>query len=203
MPCDDIFPGLNEVHLVGTVSSAPCFDYVNAGHDFVVHDGILDVARLSGTVDHVPFAVTASCAAGYNVGDRIALSGALVSRNRPKVPGSVHRLAVSVSAAEPAREQTDENNVRLCGHICRPPLLRETPSGIEVCEITLAVPRGYGPQDYVFCVAWNGMARSMSKMTVGAVVSAEGRFQSRTYMKKTGGFMEEHTVYEVSIVRLM
>ena len=51
------------------------------------------------------------------------------------------------------------NRIRLSGVLCKPPTLRCTPLGREICDIILAVNRRYGRADYLPLIAWGTVAR--------------------------------------------
>ena len=83
------------------------------------------------------------------------------------------------------------NNVVLVGRLTRDPELRKTQSGTSVLSFTCAVNRRFQSQeqtaDFINCVAWNQTADFLSRYaTKGALVSVEGRIQTRNYEDKTG-----------------
>jgi len=86
------------------------------------------------------------------------------------------------------------NRIRLSGVLCKPPTLRCTPLGREICDIILAVNRRYGRADYLPLIAWGTVA-------VGARLTVEGRIQSRTYTKNLETGPQERVAYEVSVMR--
>ena len=83
------------------------------------------------------------------------------------------------------------NNVVLVGRLTPDPELRKTQSGTSVLSFTCAVNRRFQSQeqtaDFINCVAWNQTADFLSRYaTKGALVSVEGRIQTRNYEDKTG-----------------
>ena len=96
------------------------------------------------------------------------------------------------------------NRIRLCGAVCKPPVLRSTPLGREICDILLAVNRRCGRSDYLPVIAWGQLAVQAARLQVGDTLSLEGRVQSRTYRKVLDdGTAQERVAYEVSAMHLL
>ena len=109
------------------------------------------------------------------------------------------KLVISVFA-----EQLDvcdgepENDVTLSGALCKPPVLRRTPLGRDICDIMLAVPRKYHRTDYVPCILWGRTAQEVSVCHTRDCIRIYGRLQSRIYTKLTEDGLHERTAYEIS-----
>jgi single-strand DNA-binding protein len=77
------------------------------------------------------------------------------------------------------------NRVILVGRLTKDPELRRTQSGKSVASFTVAVNRRFGQQDqadFISCVAWEKTADFLSQYAKkGAMVSVEGRIQTRNY----------------------
>ena len=86
--------------------------------------------------------------------------------------------------------------------LCKPPVLRRTPLGREICDLMLAVNRRYGRADYLPCIAWGSLAQRCAELGVGDGIRIEGRLQSRGYTKVVNGVSQPRTAYEVSIMRM-
>ena len=113
------------------------------------------------------------------------------------------RLVITVFARELWFDDgEDENVVELRGALCKPPNLRVTPLGREICDLMLAVRRRYGRSDYLPCIAWGNCARAAARWDVGAAVWLTGRIQSRAYLKTENGETVEKTAYEVSVIHI-
>ena len=83
------------------------------------------------------------------------------------------------------------NNVVLMGRLTADPELRQTPSGVSTCQITVAVNRGYTSQDgerqtdFITVVAWRQTAEFISRyFTKGKLILVEGQLRTRTYDDK-------------------
>ena len=87
--------------------------------------------------------------------------------------------------------------------LCKPPILRRTPLGREICDLMLAVNRRYGRADYLPCIAWGALAQRCAGLAVGDGVALEGRLQSRLYQKVVEGAVQERTAFEVSVTTLV
>ena len=86
------------------------------------------------------------------------------------------------------------NHVTLVGRLVRDVELRKTNSNISVCSFTLACDRrfkstqGQGQDaDFISCIAWRQSADFLVKYgSKGAIVSVEGRIQTRSYDGQDG-----------------
>ena len=191
--------GINDVYVLGTVEEQPVFVHNERGYG--IHEGVLAVPRRSGEIDYIPFAGTQETIGNLQVGDYVSITGVIRHRDRSAFPASKRRTVVYVDGVSYAeRNWPAQNNVSLSGHVCRIPNFRTTPRGRDLCELTIAVPRGNGPQDYILCIAWNDMAHVARNLAVGTGISVSGRFQSRRYTKRLpNGDREERFAYEVSL----
>ena len=93
---------------------------------------------------------------------------------------------------------SENNALRLFGTLCKPPNLRQTPLGRDICDLMLAVNRRCGRSDYLPCICWGALACAAARWLVGEHVRLEGRVQSRRYLKAAESGMIERTAYEVS-----
>ena len=190
--------GANAVYLVGRIAKAPEYCYDRRGYQ--MYEGLIDVPRRSGVCDHLPFIIPRDLIGGLTEEMYVALSGTMHHRDMRKYPHVAYRLVADVESVTQAGRAWTGNSVDLSGNLCMLPNFRTTPMGREVCELTIAIPNGYGPQEYIFCIAWGGLARFAAGLTVGAAVRAEGRFQSRPYVKTLpNGHTYNGTALEVSL----
>ena len=117
--------------------------------------------------------------------------------------GVGNRLVITVLAREllPSAEEPC-NQVVLGGVLCKPPVLRRTPLGRDICDLLLAVNRRYRRADYLPCIAWGGLALQCSRLKTGDPLWLDGRLQSRTYLKTVGEATQERTAFEISITSI-
>lgn len=200
----------NHVTLIGKLIVPPTFVCTHNGSKY--YDGLVKVYRKSGSYDEVPITTTerlanAICAsAREHPGADIVIEGKITTRGinlrtrtalRYPMVVEVEEVCLNLGKANPV------NDVEIKGHLCENPLCRITPSGLKICELTIAIPKSHGrdiPQDYIRCITWNGTARFASRLYVGAFVKGVGRFQSREYMKiLDNGSEVKRTAYEVSL----
>ncbi|WP_294515713.1 single-stranded DNA-binding protein [uncultured Intestinimonas sp.] len=193
----------NENHAVlrGTAAAEPVFSHTNHGVDFFVFP--LSVPRLSGTEDRLNVVVPQPLLDEHppTPGRRLEVTGEVRTFNNRTGPGS--RLVITLLAR--ALTDTEEppcNQLALSGVLCKPPVLRRTPLGREICDLMLAVNRRYGRADYLPCIAWGALAQRCGGLSVGDCVELEGRLQSRLYQKVVGGVTQERTAFEVSVTTL-
>lgn len=83
------------------------------------------------------------------------------------------------------------NKVIIMGRLTADPELRQTPSGVSTCQITVAVDRNYTPQggerqtDFITVVAWRQTAEFISRyFSKGRMIIVEGGLRTRTYDDK-------------------
>ncbi|MDE7303706.1 MAG: single-stranded DNA-binding protein [Oscillospiraceae bacterium] len=83
------------------------------------------------------------------------------------------------------------NKVIIMGRLTADPELRQTPTGVSTCQITVAVERNYAPQggerqsDFITVVAWRQTAEFISRyFAKGRMICVEGNLRTRTYDDK-------------------
>ena len=85
------------------------------------------------------------------------------------------------------------NVVVLIGRLTKDPELRYTPTGVAVCNFTLAVDRafknaqGEREADFIPCVVYRKQAESCAEyLSKGKMAAIDGRIQIRTYTAQDG-----------------
>lgn len=87
------------------------------------------------------------------------------------------------------------NRVFVGGNLTRNPDLRQTPGGMSVCDLAIAVNRFYNAQNgekkqevcYLDVVVWGKMAENCNRyLTKGSPVLVEGRLQMDSWQTKEG-----------------
>ena len=172
-----------------------------------IYKGTVLVPRLSGTVDRVPVHIPGRLyedAKKAAESEMVIVTGVLRQYSVRDGERSYTRLTLLASYIGGISEGgTASNYVNIVGTISKPPVYRSTPLGREICDLMLAVNRGYDHIDYIPCIAWGGKARAMSNTPVGTRLRIIGRFQSREYEKVLeSGETEKRTAFEVSINKL-
>lgn len=191
----------NKAVLRGVVAEAPIFSHENHG---VLYDTFpLSVLRLSGAEDRVNVVAARplldACPAAP--GGTLEITGEVRSFNNRGGQGSRLVITLYARSLEQARGE-HINKLELAGVLCKPPILRRTPLGRDICDLMLAVNRRYGRSDYLPCIVWGALAQRCGALSVGEGVKLEGRFQSRTYQKVTDGVSRERTAFEISVMKL-
>ena len=189
----------NFVELTGTLGGRPTLSHVSREETYYIFP--LEVRRLSGAVDTL------------NIVARQELLEQVEPRNQPKITvrgelrsfnnktGSGSRLVITVFARTILLgDGPDANHVALRGVICKPPNLRRTPMGREICDLMLAISRRYGRSDYLPCISWGQNAVEAGALTVGMTAELIGRLQSRAYIKQEDGRAVEKVAFEVSVI---
>ena len=187
----------NHITLRGSLAALPQFSHENHNHRFFRL--MLDVPRLSGTVDTLPVVIEESVlnACDLSCGDMLTVTGQIRSHNtRTELK---RRLLIFVCAQSLTCEEGEPvNDVVLEGALCREPTYRKTPLGREICDIMLAVPRAFRRADYLPCIAWGRTAQEISLCHTRDKVRICGRLQSRRYTKITESGTDQRTAYEIS-----
>lgn len=83
------------------------------------------------------------------------------------------------------------NKVILIGNLTKDPELLETPNGVAVCKMSIAVNRDYGNADgqrecdFFNVTVWRGRAENCGKfLTKGSKIAVCGSLQTRSYEDK-------------------
>lgn len=183
----------NDFKAIGTVMTEPQFDYECYSEEYFVF--YMKVKRISGVFDIFCCRASRKLTENIECGKEIEIYGEVRTFN--EFIGEKFKLHIFVWVKEvytPAPEALNDNSVRLSGFVCKPPIIRKTPLGKQICDVLLAVNRPYGKSDYIPCIFWGGSAKNIAELTVGSELSLRGRLQSREY-EKDGKI---HTAYEVS-----
>lgn len=85
------------------------------------------------------------------------------------------------------------NFIAIHGRLTRDPEMRQTQSGVSVCNFTVAVDRSFARQgedrqtDFFDVVAWRGLGEMVGKyFTRGKEIVVTGEMQSRKWQDKDG-----------------
>ena len=192
----------NRALLRGTAAADPVWSHETHG---VVYELFpLEVLRLSGSADRIniiaPRTLLEHCP--VRAGMPLEVEGEVRSFNNKSGRGSRLVITLHARSLRPGNGP-DENRLVLAGVLCKPPVLRRTPLGREICDLMLAVNRRYGRADYLPCIAWGALAQRCAGLAVGDGVALEGRLQSRLYQKVVEGAVQERTAFEVSVTTLV
>ena len=192
---DEIFAA-NRAELCGAVTALPRYSHESRGIRFFTFP--LQTRRLSGTADTVNIVARQSMLPGDSMlqAGPVRVTGELRSFNNKSGVGN--RLVLTILAREIGPGGEDENHIALTGTVCKPPTLRVTPMGREICDVILAVSRRYRRSDYIPVIAWGQQARDIAGSPVGTQLSVRGRLQSRAYTKVIDGESFQRLAFEVS-----
>ena len=199
----------NKIELCGVIASTPELNHKTYGENF--YGFRLSCSRKSTEKDMLPIIVSDRLVEikDLQVGKKISVKGQVRTFNK-HISDDKRKLLIMVFARD-VREIEEEsesapefnNNVKLSGYICKPPVYRVTPKGREIADVLIAVNRTYGKSDYIPCITWGRNARYTGNLDAGTRVDVEGRLQSREYTKKLDDGTEEiRTAYEISVSRI-
>ena len=193
---------------------------IEKSHSYTTRDGetndfykaVIEVPRLSDKSDELPMVIPGKVMAKSmpEKDDLVLMEGQVRSRNYTE--GESGHLAVfgyvaSIAALDGlSYDDIDNKNiVKLDGYVCKEPTFRKTRTGRTISDLLIAHNRKpydgvHYKSDYVPAVAWGALAGKASKMPVGECVEICGRFQSRSYLRKSDS--KERTVHEISVTSL-
>lgn len=187
----------NQITLRGQLLALPHLSHENHGKKF--YRFTLEVPRLSGTVDLLPVVADENIlnALDLSGGEMLTVYGQIRSHNI-RTDGVRHLLIFVFAQAIVCEDGEPINDVIIEGPLCKEPTYRRTPLGREICDVMLAVPRGYKRADYLPCILWGRTAAEGADCHTRDILRISGRLQSRNYTKQTENGPQERTAYEVS-----
>lgn len=187
----------NQITLRGQLLALPQFSHENHGKKFFRFT--LEVPRLSGAVDLLPVVAEESLLNSVDLsgGEMLTVSGQIRSHN-VRTEGVRHLLIFVFAQSILCEDGEPINDCVLEGPLCKEPTYRRTPLGREICDVMLAVPRGYKRADYLPCILWGRTAVEASQCHTRDIIRIYGRLQSRIYTKLTEDGPLERTAYEIS-----
>lgn len=95
----------------------------------------------------------------------------------------------------------DDNMVTMTGVIRDNPIFRTTPSGKEITNLIITVPRSR-VNDHFPCICWWKTAQEAAQFQPGDKVKLTGRLQSRTYSKIIDGEKIDFETHEISVLHI-
>ena len=194
--------GENKIELQGQTVGLPVLSHQNHGTDYCRLT--LSVPRLSGAEDIIQLILPQWQLDRWTPepGQWVYIEGEVRSYNNKSGVGSKLVITVLVREMMPSSLREGINRLTLEGALCKPPILRRTPLGRDICDLLLAVNRSYGRADYLPCIAWGSLALACSSLSVGDRLRLEGRLQSRQYRKLTDEGEVTRVAYEISVMTL-
>ena len=190
---------LNRSSLTGSITAIePYYENLHGVFDKIW----LNVPRLSGKTDTLPLVVAERLlkSSEVSVYDTVVVSGDLRSANLTGGPNvlSIFTYVYSMQKINPDSLQNN-NNVDMIGYVCQQPRLYVLNNGRQTSEFMVAHNRGYGKSSYVPVIAWQDQAIATCDLAQGNVIQLHGRFQSRNYLRKQDGQVQERTAFELSL----
>lgn len=188
---------VNQITIRGNLQNLPQFSHENHGKRFFRFH--LEVPRLSGAVDILPVVASEYVLNQMDLsgGEMLTVTGQIRSHNIRS--DGVRHLLIFVFAQNILCEDGEPmNDVLLKGPLCKEPNYRRTPLGREICDVMLAVGRGFKRADYLPCILWGRVAQEISQCHTRDLIQISGRLQSRIYTKITDDGPQERTAYEIS-----
>ena len=188
---------VNQITIRGSLHTLPQFSHENHGKRF--YRLFLEVPRLSGAVDILPVVASEQVLSRMDLsgGEMLTVVGQIRSHNS-RTDGVRHLLIFVFAQSILCEDGEPINDVLLQGPLCKEPTYRRTPLGREICDVMLAVGRGFKRADYLPCILWGRIAQEISQCHTRDIIQISGRLQSRVYTKVTENGPQERTAYEIS-----
>lgn len=188
---------VNQITIRGSLHTLPQFSHENHGKRF--YRLFLEVPRLSGAVDILPVVASEQVLSRMDLsgGEMLTVVGQIRSHNS-RTDGVRHLLIFVFAQSILCEDGEPINDVLLQGPLCKEPTYRRTPLGREICDVMLAVGRGFKRADYLPCILWGRIAQEISQCHTRDIIQISGRLQSRVYTKVTEDGPQERTAYEIS-----
>lgn len=211
----------NKIGIVGTIQETPRLILDAPEFDRKIYETKIAAPRRSGTEDVLILRYSGKVAGRKKEADRlkkgtrVIVAGEIRTENEREIVPTQPSVKIFIFAdgiAEAPENTENQNEVRLCGHICKDPRARviknkktreEDKEPLHITDLMVAVEGGKNP-NYIPCICWQNVADAAAGLKKGMYVEIEGRFQSREYRKK----IEENdvpflmTAYEVSVSQL-
>ena len=201
--------GVNIAIVIGTIKE---LEFSQQSNDKRFYHGRLSCERLSGTSDEIRFIIEENVLKeiGFDYeGKRVQIRGQYLSHNEriEGTEGSHLKLFVSVQNIMEVEVSTPaKNELVLEGYLCKTPIVRETPRGVKICDLMIAINRrshGKSIASYIPCICFGDLAVYMGDQPMGSELTIRGRIQSRAYTKRTAeGTMMERIAYEIAAYRI-
>lgn len=208
----------NTIGIVGTITEKPHLILDATDWKRKVFETKIKRTRPSGAEDEAILQYSGQAAGSKEMLDKITegaevfVGGEIRTQNIKKPKSTQSRVKIYIFAEligvnDPPVE--DQNEVKICGHICREPRTRNAnkraghKKAIPVTDIIVAVNNPAGSH-YIPCVCWQNVAEVAAQLEVGTYVEIYGRLQSRQFKKyikdKPAPYLM--TAYEVSVIEM-
>lgn len=197
----DMQSATNNAVLCGNLGGRPEYSHSCHGRDY--YSFPLIVPRLSGTEDVINVIAEKAVMDSVEIREcgSVRISGELRSYNNKGTEGNRLKIFLNAFSIELC-DAPSENEVILCGTLCKEPRYRTTPLGREICDMLVAVNRSFGHSDYLPCICWGQLAHDAASLAVGDSIELHGRIQSRGYIKNLDGARIAKIAYEVSAMEM-
>lgn len=189
------------VYLTGQVIKKP--EYRERIGKTKYYTSAIRIKRLSDKEDIIPIVFAERMISEIQVHKMVRLEGEYCSKDIKTDKGNRMEFYVKAHSVEVLEDNVEmyDNVINLTGYICKNPIYRTTPTGIEITDIMLATNKNKGRSYYFPCVFWNNDARKMRNYKTGNLVAVTGRIQSREYTKRLeDGTVEKRIAYEISVI---
>ena len=192
----------NSVFLQGKKISEPVLSYTVGNENF--YEMKIQIKRQSTAEDILTVSLSERVKEKIEGQEFVTITGELRTRNyRDENEKNHMKVYIFAKDGYLNLEEKYENEVTICGFVCKKPIFRTTPKNRDICDLLIAVNRPSGKRsDYIPSIVWGRLASYAGELAVGDNILVEGRFQSRIYEKKFVEETKQMTAYELSISSL-
>lgn len=197
----------NSVSMVGVLATQ--FLYSHSNHGKELHKAKLKVKRLSGVEDIINVVTDKRNLKRLDVkpGMTLRLKGVLRTHFQLAEYKCVelYVFADELNVVPCDTPHQNEVYIRAKMSMYHKPNLRVSPFGRQLTDFTLQQENRNNKHTFNFqCVAWNGLAKRITRFEPGTVLTVLGRLQSRNYEKQVDECkVVKIMTHEVSICRIL
>lgn len=186
---------MNGIQLIGTITKECEQSYKRYG--IIFYEMEISCKRSSGIQDEIRVITAKQC--DIPAGKKIFVDGTIQTENYEDENGKHLKVYVySDCIYEMYSEDSDTNEGKLSGRICKIKPIRQTPTGKTIIDFIMAIDTNKRRSYYIPMVAWGVNAEIVAAIPVGTTIECTGRLQSRNYIKNN----ETKTVMEFSVDKI-
>ena len=190
---------MNKIVISGEIDKNFTASHKSSGERFL--ETTIKSKRDSGFVDEIPIVFSEVFLKQMNnaTNNRIEIVGEVRNFNYNR-----HSYLFVFVKEVRTYDGKDKNFVEINGFVYKRPVYREkSKSNRKIVQFLIVNNRTYAKSDYIPCIAWGRNALRVKDYRVGNQLKAQGRFQSRTFIKKyDDGTKEKKMAYELSLEKI-
>lgn len=181
----------NEALIIGIVRE---FGYSHSTKNVELYKGIIEVERISGTIDRIPFQTWQN---DIEINKYYDIKGKIGTHNRIEEDGTSHKETFIKVLNIIQVEQGFDNEVEFECFLVKKDNTRITPLGRHITDFIVAInDEKYNKTAYPSLIVWGWQTKIIKTAQIGDKFYVKGRFQSREYISGSTG--KNGIAYEIS-----